>query len=206
MTLTNLCTLFDSYNIVDKQTQVSNTFYASSEFIHSDGLVHSHIEKHGYIEITNVENAYYIMFVDQNGDLFLNIYKYTPETMYKEIIDNMNKIRAATGIHRHVDTSLSNDVYNDDDTSDDDGNGTAEKEDIDLPASVRSKYVDLNTFTCPECKEKISYHKIKDSDVVIGTCKKCNTEYTLVPSKYYVLRAKKIIYKNVPGSRHVKFE
>lgn len=198
MTLTNVCMLFDSYTVVEKQSQVSNTFFASSEHIFSDGVYHSHIEKHGYIQITDVENATYIMFVDQSGNIFLNIYKYTQETKYKEIIDNLNTLRELTGIHHH--TYATEDDYLDEEDSD------AEKEDVDLPSALRSKYIDLNTFVCLDCSTKIRYRKLQNTDAVIGVCTKCNTEYTLVPSKYYVLKAKKITYKNTTGSRRVKFE
>ena len=198
MILSNICSMFDSYDVVEKASQIYGPLYASSEHIFTDGTYHSHINKNGYIEIYEIADANYIMFLDQTDAIYIKLYKYTPETMYKEIINNLNMLRKLTGIKSKVD----------DDSEDDDIEPEAEesKEDIKIPDSLRSKYVDINTFVCPECTGKMRYSKINGTDAIIVRCAKCSTEYTLMPSKYYVIRAKKITYKSQTGRRNVKFE
>lgn len=199
MILSNICALFDSYDVVEKSSQVYGPMYASSEHIFTDGNYHSHIDKNGYIEIYEISDANYIMFLDQTGAIYIKVYKYTPETTYKEIINNLNMLRKLTGIKSKVDEDP-------DDSTEDDNIQEDDKEDIKIPDSLRSKYVDINTFVCPECDGKMRYAKINGTDAILARCAKCSTEYTLMPSKYYVIRAKKITYKSQAGRRNVKFD
>lgn len=209
MRLRNLCKMFDVASIVEKQSQVSGKFTASSENIYSDGHVHQRINSEGYIEITKIDgNPNYVIFLDRNGEIFIQIYKYTPDTLYKRIIDDLNKLCDELGVyHEHVDISQitanidpktnQNQVHH---QTQHDGPS------LTLPDSLKSRVIDINTFKCPDCNIGISYRKIPNSDAIIGFCSKCFVEYTLMPSRFYVIKSKKVNYPAIKESRNFTIE
>jgi hypothetical protein len=161
--------------VVDKKSNFNNTYIASSNIIYSDGKFSTAIDSNGYIKINNIsEDTNYLIFIDQDGDIFLVIYKYIPETKFKDIIDKLNIVRGQTGMKKHtvapnkqlIDTILSNN--------------------IDL--------VDVNNLLCESCSEIMTIEKRYSNGDLIAVCKKCNIKYALKPSKYYVLAAKTKIY------------
>ena len=92
MRLRNLCKMFDVASIVEKQSQVSGKFTASSENIYSDGHVHQRINSEGYIEITKIDgNPNYVIFLDRNGEIFIQIFSNYIMDMYhnenNEVLD-----------------------------------------------------------------------------------------------------------------------
>lgn len=218
MKLRNLCSMFDVSSIVDKQSQVSNTFIASSEVIFSDGIVHHHINKEGYIEITGIEGEpNYVMFMDQGGEVFINIYRYTPETLYKEIIDNLNKLYDEMGInHEYRDVSqITSSQVIIKDTSKNNANKQEKKSVSNIDTSsdryslhpqLSDRVVDMNTFKCPDCGILMKYRKIPNTDTIIGYCSKCFVEYTLVPSRWYTIKARKVNYSAMQHSRNFTTE
>jgi len=174
MTLDNICTLFDSYYIAEKRSELNTKYIASSELIYSDGQFNHRINSDGYITIDNVKDAEYIIFIDQNGDVFIAIYKYIYDLKFKDIITNVNKIRSSTGMRKHSIVS---------------------HEDTPNKIIPSGNVIDVNNFKCSVCNNDLEFSKLKNA-TVLAVCKKCNVEYALVPSKYYILKAKKQIYES----------
>jgi hypothetical protein len=191
MTLENLCRLFDQYEIVDNQLQIDKDYFSAMENIYTDGESKTNISGEGYIHIAAVKKATYIIYADRKYNICLCIYKYTPETKYKQIIDRLNVLR---DIIKDLNTFTISDreepIKNIND------------EDLDL--------IDINTFTCIECnsKDKLSFNRSKDNPDVLETkCETCKTEYTFVPSKFYKLASKRTIYfKSEDTSRQINIK
>lgn len=184
MNLTDLCSLCGQYEIVDTKSQLDKDYYSYSNIIYSDGHVKSHINSEGYIHITNVENADYIMFIGIDYSIYLGIYHRTPDTKYKEIIDNLNKLKKISS------EILESKVDNDKDTL----------QNTDL--------VDINTFTCIQCGSnkpmKFTRNRNNNPDALHCKCDNCKSEYTLVPSKFYRISSKKIVYFKSDESRNIQ--
>lgn len=217
MTLDNVCDLFDDFIVYDKQSQLDDEYYASSSNIHSDGKFHKEVNKNGYLHIKSVEGATpdtmanYIMFLNQTGKIFLAIYKYCPEPLYKEIINNVNNLRKQLGMNRRKSETIAIPVNSNTNFSDVPG---SELKTIESPAvtsgsvqaDLSARLIDINTFRCENCEESIlTYYKIdKTPDVLYCKCKSCNTLYKLLPSRYYILAEKNNTYKTGKGSISVK--
>lgn len=179
MALQNICDLFDSYFIADKQDKLNIDYLASSTQIYSDGEFDQHVGSDENVHISNLNGASYIMFLDQNKNIFIAIYRYIYDGKYKEIVDQLNKLRKFTGINKHE---------------------KSEK----VSVENKNDIVDINTFKCPDCDSDMIWSKpYKDSDTIVSMCKKCNIEYALIPSKYYVIKAKKRLYKSNNNFRNI---
>lgn len=191
MTLDNLCSLFDEYEVVDTQIQIDSEYYSSSEVIYSDGEIISGINGEGYIHIKEVHNANYIMFVTIGKKLYICLYKYIPEVKYKEIIGKLNILKKSIGEIaencEHIEKEMEEDRNRDKNEFDD--------------------LININEFKCQECdsNEKMIFSRSKTNPDALETkCNKCKTEYTFVPSKYYRMSSKKIIYfKSDLSSRQI---
>lgn len=186
MTLTELCSLFDRYEIVETQTQIDRRYYATTETAYSDGKIESTVGNDAYIHINSVHNATYLMFVDIEHKIYLCVYKYIPNSKYKVI-------RQQLQILKNIINKLNNiDEYNDIDA---------------LDNHIDDDVIDINTFTCTECdsEERLVFNRSKTNPEAITTkCKTCKTEYVFVPSKYYKLSSKKITYfKSEKSSRQI---
>jgi DNA-directed RNA polymerase subunit M/transcription elongation factor TFIIS len=188
VTINNVCSLFDQFEIVDVQAGLNREYYASSEIVYSDGEVESNINSEGYIHITYVHNATYIIFIDRDDNCFLCIYKYASETKYKEIIDNMNRLKKLSGKIDDKEAKIQEDIDN-------------------ISKTITDDLIDINEFKCTECKstDKMNFTRsTKESDVLMCKCNHCKTEYTFTPSKYYRLASKKIVYfKSNKSSRNI---
>lgn len=176
MILEDLCDLFDASYVADKQNQLDKTYLASSEFIFSDGHYSHHVNSDGYISISNLTGANYIMFLDVNGDIFLAIYKYIPQSKYQDIVENVTSIRNATGMKKHSIVKAADPVNTN----------------IDHTEVVKNDLlVDINNFRCPECKGEMFIKRLnKNPEDLNAKCVKCHTEYILTPSRYYVIKSK----------------
>lgn len=187
MTLANLCSMFDSYYIAAHRTELDHKYIASSELIYSDGIFKHHVDKDGYIVIKQVQDADYLIYIDQSGNICIWIYQNTLESKYKEIIDTCNKIRDLTKMHRHstearVTENKSITVDHKD-----------ESEDDEIIKSSPVEVININTFRCTECESRKFDVKILNSGAFKYKCKKCKTIFKLVPSKYYIISSKTII-------------
>ena len=177
--LQNICDLVDSYYIVDKAEKLNSTYLASSTQIYSDGDFNQHVGSDGNVHISNVINANYIMFLDQNKNIYIAIYRYIYDSKFKEIIDNLINLRKITGSPKHAKKLEESSNMQEDTNTDSEKN-----------------IVNLNEFVCEKCNSDVVWNKpYKDSDTIIAFCKLCGMEYAFIPSKYYVLKAKKKIYK-----------
>lgn len=191
MTLNELCSLFDEYEIVDTQIQVDREYYSSSEFIYSDGEVISNINNEGYIHITAAHRANYIMFIGINKRIYICIYKYTSKTEYKEISCKLDKLKKSIGETIENYEDIKKEIEESKHKHEDGFN----------------ELININEFTCQECNsnEKMVFTRSKTNPDALETkCNKCKTEYTFVPSKYYRISSKKIIYfKSDKSSRQI---
>ena len=83
--LSSLCKLFDRYEIVETQGQIDKDYYSVNETIFTDGELKTNINGKGYIHIAEVKNATYLIFIDLEHKIYLSIYKYISDNMYKHI-------------------------------------------------------------------------------------------------------------------------
>lgn len=200
MTLSNLCSLADTYYIAEHKPELNQTYISSSEFIYSDGTFKHHINNDGYIEIGEIVDANYVTFIDQAGNLYLAIYKYIQEIKFKEIIDRINKIRDQTGMHKHSTVIVDNDS---------DAEPPAEKDKI-LTNSADGDLVNVNNMVCSICgSNKFVEPFVYDADHNITCeCENCRTVYYLIPSKYYIIKSKTIFTASTNNAvtRKIKME
>ena len=194
MNLSNLCSLADAYYVAEDRSELNQKFIDSSEIIYSDGTNSHHIDNDGYIDINNIKDADYIVFLDQNANVFLGIYKYILEPKYKEVIDALNRLRSQTGMHKHNRTPDKEKIY------EYHGYDTGPKpvkpvepkrEDDKILKKAPADLVNINDMTCSECgsKDFIQPFRYDKEWNISCQCAKCSTVYKLIPSKYYVIKS-----------------
>jgi len=182
MILDNVCKLFDVYEVTDVKNNIGGREYLSLlESVYSDGSVEKSVGSDGYIHIKSVKDAEYILFVDVNHMFYLNIYKYTHEMKYKEIINNLNALKetyeALPGDNK---PAINRDVC------------LATDKDVNMAGLV-----DINAFKCQVCDsaDMMDFKRVNGNpDALMCKCKVCHSEYTFVPSRYYRMSSKKIVY------------
>lgn len=187
MTVNEVCTYFDRSEVVDTQIEIDREYYSAMGTFFSDGDVKYNMTREAYLHITSVQNATYLIFVDREYNTCLCVYKYIPEITCKYIIENLHIIQNKI--------KKSNEYVNED-------------VDIDpIDEHVNDDVIDINTFTCVECdsKEKMVFVRSKTNPDLLETkCSACKAEYTFMPSKYYKLASKRIIYfKSEDSSRQI---
>lgn len=190
MTIDELCKLeFEQYEIVDSKVDIDKEYWSSSDMIFTDGEIKSNINREGYIHITSVKDANYVMFADRDNIPYICVYKYIYDNMFKEIIDKANILKERILKISGVETSA-------EDTKPDD--------------KPISDLVDINNFRCTECgyDGKFSYKRTESNiDALETKCPKCNAIFTFVPSKYYKLASKKVVFfKTDQSSRNIDLE
>lgn len=206
MTFDDVCLLFDECSVVEKQVQVDAEYLAASDIIYSDGVVHQNINKEGCIHITSIEgNPTYVMFLNPSGNIFICIYKYMQIQKFTEIVSNVDTLREKTGV-KHISQRHHEKKQH--------GEEQKKSEDIkpiedDAPKPInthelKSQLVDINKFKCTQCGGTVKLSKERDGDTIIAKCLACKTEFYMVPSKYYVISAKKIVYSKGADSKTVK--
>ena len=188
MTLVDLCNFFDRSEIVDTQMDIDRDYYVSVDTIFTDGEYKTTIGTDGYLQITSVHDATYLMFVDIEHKIYLCIYKYIPESKYKHILQRLQLLKIAI--------NKLNGTNNDED-------------DIDnvIEDLIDDDVIDINNFACTECdnNHNFKFKRLKTNPEIICTkCNICYTEYTLTPSKYYKIASKKTInFKSEKSSRSI---
>ena len=193
MNLINLCAMADSYYIAEHKAEINQNYLSSSELIYTDGECEHHINRDGYIEISNITNANYIVFMDQAGNVFLSIYKYILDVKYKDVLDALNQLRAQTGMYKH------NANYEVPKNNLDVNPNKIEplREDDEILKLGPDELVNVNSMKCSICgsTDFIEPFKYDYNWNIKCQCKKCNTIYTLIPSKYYLVKSKKLFNK-----------
>lgn len=183
--LNNICKCFNKYIITNKITDINAEYIASTDKIYTDGNIKSNINKNGYIHITEVNgNPNYIAFINNNNETFIAIYRYAPDYLYTYILEVAN----------HLTTSLSK-IYN--------------KNVNNKSLPIDNKLININKFKCEICnsRKNITFKRSKIiRDGIICSCNKCKSEYTLVPSKYYVLSSKKHNFFKSSNSRMIRIK
>lgn len=185
MLLQNVCSFTDSYYIAEYRSELNQDFYASSEMIYTDGTYDHEITCDGYIHIKNLYNADYILFLDKSSELFLGVYKHIHEVKFKEIVYGINTLRKE---------------MQDLQGSEDEKTKEEKEEERSELEITNSNMVDINNMVCTEChksdfKEPFTY--IPDTGELICECNVCHTIFTLIPSKYYLIKNKSIPIENI---------
>ena len=189
MTVNEVCAYFDRYEIVDTQIEIDREYYSAmgESSIYTDGEFKCNVNRDGYIHITSVQNASYIIFVDREYKTCLCIYKHIPDITCKYIIENLHLLQNKINTYMIKDSN--------------------EEIPIIENHNIESDIIDINAFTCTECdcKKKLNFIRSKDNiDVLKTKCDNCKTEYEFVPSKYYKLSSKRVVYfKSEETSRNI---
>ena len=188
MSIVDLCNLFDRSEIVDTQLELDREYYSSSDSIFTDGDYKTSIDDaNGYIHITSVQNATYLIFIDVENKIYLCVYKYLPTNKYKFIKQKLQLLKNTINQYNNSNTTpvepSTNTQYNTGDI------------------------IDINTFKCTECNStaKLCFRRVEGNpDALTTKCSICKTEYVFMPSKYYKLSSKRIIYhKTEDTSRNI---
>lgn len=192
MTVQEVCTYFDLSQIVDAQIEIDRDYYSAmgESSIYTDGEIKSHVTNEGYIHITSVQNATYIIFADREYHTCLCVYKYIPDITCKYIIENLHRLQ-----YKINTTMVDNNIGNND---------------TNIDSHINDDVIDINTFTCTECDsdEKMVFKRSgSNCDILEAKCKTCKTEYTFTPSKYYKMASKRVIYfKSEKSSREIDIQ
>lgn len=189
MTVNEVCEYFDLSEIVNTQMDIDRDYYSAIGKVYTDGIVKSHITREGYIHITSVKDATYFIFLNREYQTCLCVYKYIPDITCKYIIENLHLLKSKINeVNEISEDTTELDNYTDKLIDDD--------------------VIDLNTFTCTECESenKMIFIRSKTNPDALETkCTTCKTEYIFVPSKYYKLASKRIIYfKSENSSRQIE--
>ena len=178
---------FDLFEVVDNHLDLDREFFSVSENLFSDCEIKSNVNREGYIHITSIQNATYIMLIDTEHNLYCCVFKYIPTTKFKEIIRN-------AGVLKRI---IENDYK-------------INKDHLEDGINVEDDLVDINEFTCTECdcEDALIFTRSDTNlDALTSKCNKCHTEYTFVPSKYYRLSSKKVVFfKSEKSSRNINIE
>ena len=187
MTIYDLCSHFDRSEIVDTQLEIDRDHYASIDTIFTDGEYKTSIGDNGYLKISNVCNANYIMFIDLENKIYLCIYKYISVSKFKPILQRLQMLKNTIN-------KLNGSPCNNDNV------------DI-IDNLIDDDVIDINTFCCIECDSysEFTFTRSKTNpDILQAKCDKCKTEYTFTPSKYYKIASKKCVYfKSEKSSRDI---
>ena len=164
ITINDVCELFDLYEIVDAQMQIDRDYYASTDAIYTDGKYEYNVTRDAYIHITSVKNATFIMFLNMENEIYLCIYKYIPEEMFKIIKQKLQFLKNKISEIDYTTARISgNNESNDNNIIDD---------------FIDDSVIDINSFTCTECgsKEKLIFIRSKNNpEVLITKCNTCKT-------------------------------
>ena len=183
MTLQEICSQFDIYEIVDTLAELEDRdYYTSYDKIFIDGAYDISPNKEGFIHIHNVKDASYIIIIDKYKKTYIRVYKYIAESKFKPTYDACKLLRDILNNEEYIEKKENNDILK---TSD---------------------IIDINNFRCTECgnNEFIFFRSSRTVDALETKCSRCKTEYELMPSKYYKISSKRVIYfKSEDVSRDV---
>ena len=128
MTLQEICSQFDIYEIVDTLAELEDRdYYTSYDKIFIDGAYDISPNKEGFIHIHNVKDASYIIIIDKYKKTYIRVYKYIAESKFKPIYDACKLLRDIINNEEYIEKKENNDILK---TSD---------------------IVDINNFRCTEC-------------------------------------------------------
>ena len=181
--LEDVCGLFDSFYIANTLTQMNKHYIAISSVIFSDGGYHKDAHKDGYIHITDIDGASYIIFINTNKELYLAVYKYASESTLADIEIKAKEIR----------TKMS-ELFGGDDSNHD---GIPD----DSPINIRDP-------KCPFCNNALQLcGNVIGGVLVYSTrCNHCNKGFTLEPAEKYLITTVTNYGKKGSNSKHeVKF-
>lgn len=171
MRIRDLCQMADQSYVAQHEAELNKKYIASSDVIYSDGTNSHYIDAEGYINIENISSdTSYIIFIDQAGQVYLGIYQYIEDSKFKEIMDNLKKIRLIS-------------------------NGYIKKVNTDN-LSTKDGLIDMNNLICSECgsKEFTQFKYVNTIGEIECRCKFCRTNYTFAPSRYYFIKSKTVVY------------
>ena len=171
MELADICAMVDAYYIAENKLELDQSALSSTEHIYSDGTYDQTITKEGYVKIFNIKNANYLIFIDSKHQLYLSVYKYIFNTKFKKINDDIEELK---------------ELLNKDELLSDKSSNTN--------PNILDGLVDINNMICEECGSndiKEFYHY--EDNLIKCVCNNCGTEYILEPSKYYIIKSKKVI-------------
>lgn len=188
MYLTQICSLVDSYYIANSHGELNKTYLASSDMIFTDGEYLHSITHDGYIKIYGITiNANYIVFLDKNNSVYLGVLKFINEKKYQDIQQAISTLREAFKLKQKESTE---EVTHIDLVK----HESSPSEIAALPPSTESSDLyDMNNFTCPECgNSDIDNISISNEYKLIKRCNACKVQFTMVPSRWYVIESRTV--------------
>ena len=188
----------DSYRVCDMQSDINKEYTSTFGVLYSDGEVHTSVTTDGYIKVTSITgNPNYLLYVDSDGDITLNIYKNTPRNKFDEIADKIIMMRNQTKIPPHGKAKLNSAYKTVPGTKQDPVHAStvamATRPKVTQPKS-NAEVIDVNTYVCAKCGTKPVYYDGGDGKL-IAHCSLCKIDYVLAPSRYYTLESTRAFNK-----------
>lgn len=195
----------DNYILVDHRAQFElMTFKTSYASIETDGKFKTSIDADSkLLLISNLTNAEYIIYLDENDKVILYIYSRIPEIKLKEIKDGahrlwnhlieLNKQQTDEEEEQKASTAKS-----DTSTAMISAEQLTHDEAIKKMLLYNEGLVDLNNMHCNVCdhNEFFDFVLCDDMKTIEAQCAHCYTIYRLIPSKYYVVHSRTIFVDN----------
>ena len=205
--------LADEYFILQHKSnleQSSHTAYSTA--IYTDGKYKTSVNSStGFIEIYNITDANYLIFLDQQQKVVLYIYENVPDILIKNISDELREARDEIIINNDNNENII-EIEVPENTSKGEWEDT-ELEKIRTSNSLQQMFLkenglmDLNDMICDECNSKEFNIPVmcNDNKTIEYQCKNCNTIYRLAPSKYYRLLSKTKFSNNIKSKLNIKY-
>ena len=178
--------------------QIDHTAYSS--VIYTDGEYSTKVNANtGYITISNIVNATYLIYLDMNQKVILYIYENILKTTLKHVYDELAAIRSA--IVPHVEDESPEDKDKPDNIDDhtvgiDNVTYREFKDDRNIRQTLLhfNGLIDINDMVCDTCgSTEFKGPMICDDKITLEyQCIKCNTIFRLIPSRYFVVDSKTV--------------
>ena len=190
MTLEQLVKLSDVYFIAKHKIELVQDYITISDIIFSDGTFSHHILPDGYIEITDLKNANFIVFADKNQEIFLGIYINILESKFKIIVDAIQSIKNQLNLVKNT-TNTTEETESNIETQEEISQEEVIIRDVDTNQKDETTLLDIVDFACLDCgSTEMTPFKYNLMGDITTQCKHCKTIFTLTPSRYYVLKSR----------------
>lgn len=212
----HLLELADQHYILQHKSHLSQSIHiAYSAAIYTDGKYKTSIDSNtGLIEIHDISEANYLIYLDQHQKVILYIYENIPEILIKNVSDELMEARDEIIVVEKSDntessnfTIVSGNEYNNGEWNDDELNKIRTSASLQQIFLKENGLMNLNEMVCDECGS-IDFNTpvmCNDNTTIEYQCKKCYTIYRLAPSKYYRLLSKTKFNDNTKSKLNIKY-
>ena len=201
----------ESFVIQHKSNLEKSTHIAYSTAIYTDGKYKTSVDSStGFIEIHNISDANYLIYLDQHQQVVIYIYENIPDILIKnvsdellEVRDEIIKVKDAKEESKDIDIeNISNEEWDNEEL-----NRIRSSDSLQHMFLKENGLMNLNEMICDECGSKDFNTPVlcSDNKTIEYQCAKCYTIYRLAPSKYYRLLSKTKFNENIKSRLNIKY-